>query len=117
MTSKEFILKSLPALVESFPMIKCRYEYRSCSDMHLIEVSPDNILDDVRFSEESEKLVDSFLLEFPLESIAFLSSSSLATVSSPIKTWIGATYMDIAALAVIDMKKSAINRRSKVNIS
>jgi hypothetical protein len=102
MTSKEYILNNIPALMETFPMIQCRYEYKSYSDMHLIEVSPESIIEDTRFAEESEKFVDNFLDKFPFESIAFLGSSSIAKVTAPTEIFAGPLFIDVEVAVALE---------------
>lgn len=84
MKSIEFLRTKLNELYSKFSNIKIRYEYRTTTYSHLIEVIP------LSFFEENEEYMNiegqienEFETSFPNENIVFISEDSLTEISHP----------------------------------
>ena len=78
MNSKDFIKHNLSKIWNSFPEVQFRYEFKTHTNTHVIEVTP------VSFFEENEEYLDlesdfeyKFEQMFPEEEILFISEGSL----------------------------------------
>lgn len=84
MKSKEFITSQLKKLYAMFNEIKIRYEYRTSTNSHVIEIIP------LVFFENNEEYMnmevqieDKFETLFPKENIVFISEGSLTEILKP----------------------------------
>ncbi len=84
MTSVEYLKEKILELSVRFPSALFSYEYDQFSQMHLIQVKPQEIydLDDV-YKQIETKISIEFDNHFFPESVLFLSDSSLNQVSNP----------------------------------
>lgn len=78
MTSQEYIILELNDFIVKFPQTRVRYEYDQLSDVHFIEIVPNNVyhLDQAYIVWESE-LYDRFIALFPDQNICFISDDAL----------------------------------------
>ncbi|NLU38558.1 MAG: hypothetical protein GXX78_06670 [Bacteroidales bacterium] len=81
MNSKDFIKHNLSKIWNSFPEVQFRYEFKTHTNTHVIEVTP------VSFFEENEEYLDlesdfeyKFEQMFPEEEILFISEGSLTEI-------------------------------------
>lgn len=81
MNAKEFLRVRLTELVSVFTNIKIRYEFRQCTQSHLIEVTPLDFYDnDEKYLIEEAAIEKEFENSFPQESIVFISEDSLTEI-------------------------------------
>jgi hypothetical protein len=85
MKSIEYLKTELKKRSVLFASIRIRYEFRSSTGTHVIEVMPSSIFSDNKNYIDSEiKLESTFENLFPNENILFIDNDSLTEVSNPI---------------------------------
>ncbi len=84
MNAKEYLIKKLNFLSEKFEDVKIRYEFRSNTQTHIVEIIP------LSFFSENEnyiqfeiELENEFEQLFPNENILFVSDDSLTEIIAP----------------------------------
>lgn len=81
MNAKDFLELKLRNLLSKFEEIKVRYEYRSNTRSHLVEVVPLNFFEENKeFFIEETKIEDEFEKLFPSENVIFISDNSLTEI-------------------------------------
>jgi len=81
MTATDYIEEKLRVLASKFTDIKIRYEHRSNTGSHLIEIVPLSFFEgNGSYLEEETKIEDEFELLFPSENIVFVSEGSLTVI-------------------------------------
>lgn len=83
MNSKDFIKDNLSRIWNSFPEVQFRYEFKTHTNTHVIEVTP------VSFFEENQEYLNlesdfeyEFEQMFPEEDILFISEGSLTEIKN-----------------------------------
>ena len=81
MTAKEYILRELENLVESFPQVRVRYECDQRIDVHFVEVIPNDVyrLNDA-YIEWEDEMTTKFIESFPTQNICFISDDALVGI-------------------------------------
>ncbi|TKG95207.1 hypothetical protein EYV94_10880 [Puteibacter caeruleilacunae] len=84
MNSRKFIETKLNELYSRFTEVKIRYEFRTNTNSHIIEIIPLSFFEENReyMSVEAE-IEEEFETSFPNENILFVSEDSLTEVVSP----------------------------------
>jgi hypothetical protein len=95
-TAREFIRHSLDKFIVLFPQTRVRYEYDELSNIHTVEIVPNNVyhLDEVYIAWENN-FTDKFIEKFPNQNICFLSDDALAGLESIHYELIGSKYEDL----------------------
>lgn len=83
MKSTNFLSLKLHTLLSMFKDLSLRYELKAGQMTHLIEVSPETLLDDDNFINSRISLRDEFEHYFPNEELVFISSNSLVKIKNP----------------------------------
>jgi len=99
MTAKEFIIKELEDFIKRFPQVRVRYEYRTISNAHFIEIIPNETyrLDKDYISWEFD-VDDRFSELFPIEGICFISDDALVGIENAIYIKEGLNYAPISTI-------------------
>ena len=85
MNSKEYIICKLEKFIEEFSNVRVRYEFDSYSDVHLIEITPNNIYHlDSNYIEWENNLFEDFVGKYPTENICFISDDSYVEIGHPL---------------------------------
>lgn len=84
MTSVEFIKEQLKKLHIRFSSSNFRYEFNRYTNTHIIEITPFEFYNNETYMESELEFEESFLSQYPKESILFVSTDSLNKVSKPI---------------------------------
>jgi len=88
-----FAKSCVDRIVNSFPNVRCRYEYHSLSYTHFIEVVPNKVYRlDKQYVALEEQLTDAFENKFPGEFISFISDTAIYKISRPIYVNQGSIY-------------------------
>jgi hypothetical protein len=106
MKSSEYIKKAITELLIMFPSAKCRYEHKNYSEMHLLEITPISFLENEAFIEASERLVDDFIDNYPLESMSFLPKNSMVKISQNFAAFFGKNYIEFELASVNQIKEA-----------
>lgn len=119
MTSQEYITFELNDFIVKFPQTRVRYEYDQLSDVHFIEVVPNNVyhLDEAYIAWESE-MYDKFTASFPDQNICFISDDALVGLENVQFELIGAIYDIIYSTNRTEtvVEESAIKVTASVNV-
>jgi hypothetical protein len=83
MKSTSLLSSKLHTLLSLFKDLSLRYEFKPGQMTHLIEVSPESLLDDDNFINSRISLRDEFENYFPNEEIVFTSTNSLVKIKNP----------------------------------
>lgn len=84
MNSKEFLIERLKEMSSKFEDVKIRYEYRTNTYSHIIEVIPLAIFDsNEQYMLAEANLENEFESLFPQEDIVFVSEDSLTEIKNP----------------------------------
>lgn len=78
MTPQEYITQELNDFIVKFPQTRVRYEFDQLSDVHFIEVVPNNVyhLDEAYIAWETD-LYDRFISSYPDQNICFISDDAI----------------------------------------
>ena len=119
MTSQEYIILELNEFIVKFPQTRARYEYDQLSDVHFIEVVPNNIyhLDQAYITWESE-LYDRFIASYPDQNICFISDDALVGLENVQLVLTGSVYDTIYSTSRSEtvVEESAIKVTGFVNV-
>lgn len=93
MTSQEYITQELNDFIVQFPQTRVRYEFDQLSDVHFIEVVPNNVyhLDKAYITWETD-LYDNFISLFPDQNICFISDDALVGLENVQLVLTGSIY-------------------------
>jgi len=93
MTPQEYITRALNDFIVKFPQTRVRYEFDSLSDVHFIEVVPNNVyhLDEAYIAWESD-MYDRFISLYPDQNICFISDDALVGLENVQLELIGSTF-------------------------
>jgi hypothetical protein len=93
MTPQEYITHALNDFIVKFPQTRVRYEFDSLSDVHFIEVVPNNVyhLDEAYIAWESD-LYDRFISLYPDQNICFISDDALVGLENVQLELIGSIF-------------------------
>lgn len=88
-----FIIEALKQFILSFPQTRVRYEYDIESNVHSVEVVPNEIY---HLNEEyiawENKFVDAFIERFPTQNICFISDDALVGIENVNFELVGQRY-------------------------
>jgi len=84
MKSIDYIKKELTILYNSNSSIEIRYEYNFLSNMHMIEIKPQELFESSEFMQIEENFETSFIELFPGEELLFISSESISKIENSI---------------------------------
>ena len=83
MTSSEYLINKLTNLVNSFPTIKCAYEFDSFDNTHTVEISPSEFYNNNQtFYKLSSEIDKEFISKFPFEGLYFIDSNDLIPIQN-----------------------------------
>jgi hypothetical protein len=118
MTSQEYIILELNDFIVKFPQTRVRYEYDQLSDVHFIEVVPNNVyhLDEAYIAWEIE-LYDRFISSYPDQNICFISDDALVGLENVQLVLTGSIYDTIYSTSRTEtvVEESAIKVTGFVN--
>lgn len=82
-SAKDFLIENLNRISVLFPEINIRYEYRSNTNSHIIEVIPLSVFkNNDNYIMAEINLEESFEEQFPNEDLVFISEDSLTTINN-----------------------------------
>lgn len=84
MESEQYLLSKIDAIFNQIGNIKIRYEHKRYNDVHLVEILPLSILNNIDYLKLEKKLDDEFESLYPLENLLFVSNDSLMEISNPL---------------------------------
>jgi len=83
MTSKKFVINGMNKIVDSFPFVKCTYQFDRFSNLHSIEVLPEFYLNNPSgFSELQHSIKREFISKFPYERLSFFTNGNIIEIES-----------------------------------
>ena len=81
MNSQDFIIGKLRELSSKYAEVKIRYEYRTNTLSHIVEIIPLSFFEgNLEYLADEAELEDQFEQAFPLENIVFVSEDSLTEI-------------------------------------
>lgn len=90
MSPKSFTTSKLSQFVLLFPSTRVRYEYDTLSDVHFIEIIPNEVYhSDKGYINWEVSFYDEFVSLFPDESISFITDDALISLKNPSDTFYG----------------------------
>lgn len=96
MTSQDYITFHLNDFIVKFPQCRVRYEYDQLSDVHFIEVIPNNVYHlDEAYIEWESGLYDMFVTSYPDQNICFISDDALVGLENVQLVLTGSIYETI----------------------
>jgi len=94
MTPVDFLIKELKNFHEKYSYIEINYEYRKSINTHIIEIKPEKYFkEDKDVIDHQIQLEDEFELNYPSESILFITDNELISVENPILE-LGISFID-----------------------
>lgn len=79
-----FLISGLRKIFLKLDNVEISYEFRDCSQTHIIEVKPNSIYKTCeKYITEEIELEDSFYENFPNETMLFITEDSLTKIKSP----------------------------------
>jgi hypothetical protein len=118
MTSQEYIKQELNDFIVQFPQTRVHYEYDALSDVHFIEVVPNNVyhLDDAYIAWETE-MYDKFVTHYPDQNICFISDDAVVSLENVQLELIGSVFESISSITTneIVVEESIIKVTEFVN--
>jgi hypothetical protein len=82
-SAKDFLIENLNRISVLFPEVNIRYEYRSSTNSHIIEVIPLSVFkNNDNYIIAEINLEESFEEQFPNEDLVFISEDSLTTINN-----------------------------------
>lgn len=82
--AKAFLISNLKKIFLKLENVEISYEFRDCSQTHIIEVKPNSIYKTCeKYINEEIQLEDSFYENFPSETMLFITEDSLTKIKSP----------------------------------
>jgi hypothetical protein len=94
MNSFDYIKNILNSFVEKFPSSKYRYEFDNCSNLHIIEVSPNSLYLEKDFAEFEGNFLINFYKNFDDEGICFITPDDIIHINNPELIVKGDYYID-----------------------
>ena len=80
---KAYIRAMISTILAKFPFIGIRYEFKSSSETHFVEVTPKEILENRDFIEFKLDALTEFYKKFDDSGIVFISTDSLVVIEHP----------------------------------
>jgi hypothetical protein len=80
---KQYIHNLISKLLDKFPNLGLKYEFKDKSNTHLIQISPDEIFEQPDFRKYHIAMIQEFYSKFSDSCMAIITSDSLVTVENP----------------------------------